>query len=140
DRDAPYRQTRTARTADSRFPAASVATATMTWRPFVVFPIRHDAEKRPAVPRRLSATRCPSARKRTDVTRLLEPATTSSVAAFPVTHWFARGASHVSAGPATPRSVTVLNAVFGMMSFPIVSRFFDSWKSEAARTRRVLPV
>src|SRR5439155_19188432 len=138
DRDAGQWQMRTGRVADSCLPAASVATAMSTCRPFDAFPFRHVAENRPSVPRRLTATRRPSAKNRTDVTRLFEPATTSSAAVFPM-HWLARGASQVTAGPATACSVTVLKAVFGIRSLPIVSRFFASWKSDAVRTRRVLP-
>src|SRR5205085_8622338 len=139
DRDASQRQMRTGRVAARRLPLASVATARRTCLPFVAPRIRHAAENRPLVPLRATAIRFPSAKNATEAMRLFDPATTSSGADVPATHWPARGASHVTAGPGTTRSVTVLKTVFGIRLLPIVSRFFASWKSDAVSRRLVFP-
>src|SRR5262249_39844542 len=126
DRDASQRQTRTGRLAATRLPLASVVTAVRTCFPVAARRIRHAAENRPLAVVRATATRLPSAKKATDAMRLFDPAATSSGADAPETHWPARGESHVTAGPETTRSVTVLKTVFGIKVLPTVSRFFAS--------------
>src|SRR5205807_10417752 len=117
DGDALYRQTLTTRVAESVRPPTSSAIASSTWRPGSTKLVLHEAEKTSDAPLRSTSICFPSARKRTDRTRLVELATTTRPAVFP-THVFAGGVTQVSAGPCTPVIDTALNFVFGRMSSP----------------------
>ena len=72
----------------------------------MVMPVRHVAENRSAAPRRLTAICRPSAKKRTEVTRPVEPAATASCTRFPLTHWFARGEAISPACPVVNAGLT----------------------------------
>ena len=64
-------------------------------------------------------------------TRAVDEATTTSSWRRGETHTFVCGVTQVAEGPATPRSETWWNVVFGRIAPRGVVRFFASWKSAA---------
>ncbi len=72
--------------------------------------------------------------------RLSESAATSSRWRRLSTHCVRSGSSHVTVGPATPRSLTLATVVFGRMLPPGVETFFASWKSAARIWALVRPI
>ena len=94
--------------------------------------------QRPAEDRHDDRTLRPSTVKRTDLTRRVELAATSSRWLFS-RHDPAAGSSQSTAVPATTCSSVVAVRVFGMIDVPTVSMFFASWKSEETMRSRASP-
>ena len=126
------------RVAENVPPPASVASAVTACVPRSAKRAFHVPVKTSETPVRSIATCLPSTRKRTERTRLVEPATATSATVFS-THAFCGGDTQLTAGPETPVIDTERNAVFGRMLLPTPLTFFASWKSAADSTARVRP-